>query len=87
MVLLIALALVIGFGVATVFAHGNTVQVASHMGMRLDAVLGNAQGHEVSARWYDNPSSIGFVAGGAVLVAGIVVIAGLRPKPSDASRA
>lgn len=83
----ILLAIVVGFGVAKVFEQGTNPQAASQSGAQLDAALNNAQGDVATARWYDNPSTIGLVAGGAVFVVGVVVVASLKPKvPEDGTR-
>ena len=83
MMLIIALAIVVGFGVAKVFEQGNNTQVASQSGEQLDATLNNAQGSVATVRWYDNASTIGLMAGGAVFVVGVVIVAITRPKVSE----
>jgi choline-glycine betaine transporter len=81
-VLVIVLALVVGFGVSKVFEQEGTTQQAAQSGAQLDATLGNSQGSTSIPRWYDNASTIGLVAGGAVFVIGMVLVTSMRPKSS-----
>ena len=82
MVLVVVLAIGVGFGVAKVFEQGSNARQASQTGAQLDTALNNAQGAVATARWYDNPFTIGLVAGGVVFVVGVVVVASLKPKES-----
>lgn len=83
--LVILLALVVGFGVSRVAEQGSTARQASQAGAQLDAALDNAQGSVATPRWYDNPSTIGLMAGGAVFVVGVIAAVAIKPPMLPAS--
>jgi hypothetical protein len=80
MVLVIALAFVVGLGVSKVFEQGRNTQQAAESGEQLDAALSGDTDLTRSERWYDNSSTIGLMAGGVVFVVGVVIVVVMRPK-------
>ncbi len=79
MLLVIALALVVGFGVAKVFEQVQNPQIAAESGEDLDAALNGGPDLTNAERWYDHPSTIGAMAGGIVFVIGVVVAVIVKP--------
>lgn len=83
--LVIALAIVVGFGVSQIIAQGRNTAVVAETGETLDAALGGSPDRTNAERWYDNPTPIGLMAGGAVLVVGLVLVALAQPNRLDAN--
>lgn len=79
LLLVLVLAVVVGFGVGKVFEQGRPAQQASQSGTHLDAALSAESAPATSERWYDNATTIGLMAGGAVFVVGVVIVAALKP--------
>lgn len=82
MLLVLALAVVVGFGVARAFDHGSPARQAVQSGVQLEATLSNSAASVATERRYDNPSNIGLVARGTVIVVGIAGVASMRSKVS-----
>jgi hypothetical protein len=83
MMLVIVLAIAIGFSVAKVFEQGSIPEIAAVSGSQLDVALGGDPALTSTERWYDNPSTIGVVASGVVFVVGLLVVTtAMKPKLS-----
>lgn len=81
--LVIALAVVVGFGTMKVFESGNTARQAAESGEQLDAALAANTSPADGERWYDHPTTIGLMAGGAVFVVGVVLAAVVKPPTAE----
>ncbi|MFT4039507.1 MAG: hypothetical protein QM692_15070 [Thermomicrobiales bacterium] len=77
MLLVVVLALVVGFCVEKVFEQDSNTRIVAEPGEQLDAAIGANSAVE---RWYDYPTTIGLMAGGVVFLVGVVTVASMRPK-------
>lgn len=78
-ILVIALAIVAGFGISHISGQGRNTATVAESGETLDVALSGTPDLSNGERWYDNPTTIGLMAGGAVFVIGLIVAVSVRP--------
>ena len=84
--LVIALAIVVGFGVTQLSGQGRNTATVAESGETLDAALSGTPDLSNGERWYDNPTTIGLMAGGIVFVIGVIVAVSVRPAGEQRGR-